>query len=59
MVKPFWRSRTFWLNIIVAAALIAEGVTGKHVVVPVEVQAIILAGINLVLRALTKEPISW
>ena len=59
MVKPFWRSRVFWINVIAATLLIAEGVTGEEVAISLEVQAIILAGINLVLRWVTREPVGW
>jgi hypothetical protein len=57
--KKFYQSRTFWVNLIAAAALIYQGVTGHEFALPAETQAVILAGINLVLRAITKEPITW
>ncbi len=58
-MKPFWKSKTLWVNLIAAIALIAEGVTGREVVIPLEVQASILAVVNLVLRKVTKEPVGW
>ena len=36
----------------------SQGLTGK-VVVSLELQATILAGINMILRIVTKQPISW
>jgi hypothetical protein len=57
--KKFYQSRTFWVNLIAAAVLIYQGVTGHELVLSPETQAVILAGINLVLRAITKEPITW
>jgi hypothetical protein len=57
--KKFYQSRTFWVNLIAAAVLIYQGVTGHEFALPAETQAVILAGINLVLRAITKEPITW
>ena len=58
-MKRFYRSKTFWINVIAATILIAEGVSGREVVIPLEVQAAILAVVNLVLRKVTKEPVSW
>lgn len=58
-MKKFWQSRTFWTNILLGGALIAEGVTGQEVVIPLEVQAVALAGVNLLLRMVTREPVSW
>ena len=58
-MKRFWASRTFWVNLLAGAILIAEGVTGSEVIIPLEVQAAILAFINLILRKVTKEPVSW
>ena len=57
--KKWYLSKTFWVNVLAAAALIAEGVTGREVGIPLETQAAILAGINLVLRSVTREPIGW
>ena len=58
-MKRFYLSRTFWINVIAATFLIAEGVSGRELVIPLEVQATILATVNLVLRAVTREPLSW
>jgi uncharacterized membrane protein len=58
-MKRFWRSKTFWVNALAAVALIAEGVSGREFVIPIETQAVILAAINLVLRKVTREPIGW
>lgn len=59
MVKPFWRSKTFWINVLAVIALIAEFATGQEVVITVEAQAIVLACINLILRTVTREPVGW
>lgn len=58
-LKRFYMSRTFWANLILGGALIAEGVTGQEVVIPIEIQVGILALVNLALRKVTKEPVSW
>jgi hypothetical protein len=59
MGKAFYKSRTFWVNLIAAAVLVYQGVTGHEFPLSPETQAVILAGINVVLRAITKEPITW
>lgn len=54
----WWASRTLWVNAIAIAAMVAQGVTGK-VLINMELQATILGVINMVLRFVTKTPISW
>ena len=55
--KPFWKSKTFWANIIAVVALIFQ--TQFGFVISPEEQVAILGVINLILRAVTKEPITW
>jgi hypothetical protein len=55
--KKFWQSRTFWANILAAAA-VALQVKWGFVVGP-EYQMLALTAINLVLRKVTKEAIVW
>ena len=59
MKKSFLKSRTFWVNFLAGCVLIAQGITGNEVVMSLEIQALCLATINLVLRAVTREPIGW
>lgn len=55
--KKFWASKTFWVNVL---AVVAIGVQSRWgFVVGAELQALALAGVNLVLRKVTKEPIVW
>lgn len=56
--KPFYQSKTFWVNLVAGAALIIQGVTGNEVV-SMELQASILAAINVALRFITKGAVSW
>lgn len=56
--KAIWWSRTFWANIIAGFALICQALVGYEIF-PVEAQAIILAFINLVLRAITGVPLRY
>ena len=55
--KKFYLSKTFWINIIAIAAILAQTQIGF--VIEPQSQAAILAVINLGLRAITKQPISW
>lgn len=57
-MKRFYRSKTFWVNLLAGIALIAEGAFGEEVL-PLEVQMAALAVVNLVLRKVTREPVSW
>lgn len=53
--KPFYKSKTFWTNMV---ALATMGLQMKYgFVVSADLQALILSLINLGLRAVTKEPI--
>jgi len=56
-MKTILKSKTFWLNILAIGALIAQAQYGF--VIDAESQVAILAVINLVLRAITKEEIVW
>ncbi|RLI82619.1 hypothetical protein DRP04_03560 [Archaeoglobales archaeon] len=53
--KPLRKSKTFWVNLIALIALIVQTQTG-FVVTPEEQTAIVVV-INMILRAITKEPI--
>lgn len=51
--KPFWKSKTIILNIV--AAVVATAIEHDNPLLITQV----LAVLNIVLRALTKEPISF
>lgn len=55
--KRFWLSKTFWVNVLALVVLIAQSHFG--LVVSLEVQASILAAVNVALRLITKEQIAW
>lgn len=55
--KKFWQSKTFWTNLVMAAAVAAQ--TQFGFVVSPEVQALIITGVNLALRKISKEPVVW
>lgn len=55
-VKPFWKSRTLWINVLSAIGL----VLGERDIVPIdgESAALALAAVNIALRLLTKTAIT-
>lgn len=55
--KKFWFSKIFWLNIIVLVAMIVQALTG--LLVPVDIQIVALAAVNLTLRYFTGKPLEW
>lgn len=57
--KDFWKSKTFWVNMIAMVAFIIQLLWIKDFVIPVEIQGAILAVINFILRWATKEEIIW
>jgi len=52
-MKTFWKSKTFWANLIALVALVLQIEYGF--VASIESQAIALGIINLILRAFTNE----
>ena len=54
----WYLSKTLWVNAIALVAMIVQGITG-NVVVSMELQATILGVVNMVLRLVTKKPVSW
>lgn len=58
MGKKWYTSKTLWLNVIgIVWILFAESLGLPTLTT--EIEAIILAGLNAILRAITKEPIVW
>lgn len=55
--KHWFASKTLWLNILAAAALVIQSFTGF--VVSPEVQGAILILLNVILRLVTKSEIVW
>jgi hypothetical protein len=55
--KKFWMSKTFWVNVLAGAAMLAQMRVGF--VVSPELQAMGLTVVNLMLRKITKEPVTW
>ena len=57
--KNFWKSKTFWVNLIAIIVFVIQMLWIKDFVIPVEIQGAILAVINFILRWATKEEIIW
>lgn len=55
-MKKWYQSKTLWVNALAALAFFVQAQFGY--VVPMELQATVLAAINLILRAVTKEGLS-
>lgn len=55
--KPWYTSKTFWVNMIAASALVLQMKYGF--VIDSSMQALSLTIVNVVLRKLTKEPITF
>lgn len=55
--KIFWKSKTFWVNVIGLVVVAVQYFTGW--VIPAVAQSAALAIINLILRATTHEKIYW
>lgn len=56
-MKNWYASKTLWVNAIAAIALLVQTRTGF--VIDPEAQTGLLAVINIVLRAVTKDPLGW
>jgi hypothetical protein len=55
--KKFYLSKTFWVNVVCAAALGFQMRYGF--VIGAELQALALTAINLGLRKITNQPVTW
>lgn len=56
-MKPWYKSRTVWFN-LAAAVVVAVQVWFGTLPVSPEIQAVVVAAANLVLRFLTTKPVS-
>ena len=55
-MKAFWKSRVVWVNALALIAVVVQAVSGKAWLTP-EIQASILAVLNIILRFDTDTPI--
>ena len=57
MPKPFYLSRTLWINLIACVAILVQHLTGTAFI-DAEGQVAILAVVNLVLRIITNQGVT-
>lgn len=55
--KSVWLSKTLWVNTIATIAMLVQYYTGF--VIDPEMELAILAGINTLLRLITRQPVTW
>jgi hypothetical protein len=56
-VTQIWKSKTLWVNILAALALFVSTQFGYQITA--EETGLALALINMILRAITNEPLEW
>jgi len=56
-MKKWYKSKTFWVNLIAIGSIIARSEFG--LILTIEGEIALLAIINLILRKITKEEIEW
>jgi len=56
-MKKWYKSKTFWVNLIAIGSIITRSEFG--LILTVEGEIALLAIINLLLRKITKEKIEW
>jgi len=57
-MKPWYASKTLWINLVAIIALAAQTLNSSYVISP-EIQGAVLAIINLILRVVTNQPLDW
>lgn len=57
--KPFWMSKTLWVNALAIAGMVLVGQAGITTEQWAEISGVVLATVNIVLRFVTGEPVSW
>ena len=56
-MKPFWQSKTFWLNVIAISILIADYLFTNQII-PAEWGVLILGILNIINRFFTSQPVT-
>lgn len=54
-MKPFWKSKTLWINLLMAIAAFFPAVQAH---LDAETMGMVFAGVNGILRVVTKEKVS-
>ena len=58
MNKKWYESKTVWVNVLATVAIITQEATGTEIFKP-EYQFLALSVINVLLRTITKDNITW
>lgn len=56
--KKWYLSKTIYVNAIALVGITVQTITGKEILSP-ELQVLALSVVNLILRTVTKENITW
>ena len=56
--KKWYLSKTIYVNAIMLVGALAQQIAGKDIITP-ELQVVILSVVNLILRSITNENITW
>lgn len=57
MPKKWYRSKTIWINMLMAASVLYQVLTGDDIL-DADAQAVIILIINIILRIITGKPLS-
>lgn len=57
--KMWYESKVLWINIISLMAIVFQIVTNNELVIDAETQALLLGVVNMVLRVVTKDEITF
>ncbi|MDW7643434.1 MAG: hypothetical protein SCI25_00165 [Desulfuromonadales bacterium] len=55
--KKFWLSKTFWVNLLALVFIVLQSLTGLEL--SAEAQVSLLSLVNIGLRLVTKEAVTW
>jgi hypothetical protein len=59
--KPVWESKTLWVNVLTAVAMIIAAAVAQPDLIPAEAMRYVvfaLAAVNIILRLVTSQPVT-
>ena len=59
MGKPFFKSKTFWFNVLAIAVLVANSFGFEAFKLDNDVATLVVAAVNILLRFVTREPVTF